>query len=176
LQGFRCGATNGGKAIFLQAKLLRLPFKQRFLNSELAARRLDHFLRGSTFEEFKTVTKCISLPRHSQNFYLAKRKRAFQPNHLSQRYLVDQHRRNSRLADVHRVSPDYLPTPYININRHIQFVTGMSPALDKTCVCLAESLLDSKLGTFPIFLVSAHDESSPKDLVFHLIGNLRQDL
>ena len=95
------------------------------LRRELAAGASDDVPHGVGFHELEPIAERASLANQGEEFYVAKGQRELQTNHLADRNFLAQQRRNSRLADVYRVSAHNRPVARIHANLYVQLEAAM---------------------------------------------------
>jgi hypothetical protein len=103
----------------------------RLLHSKLATGPSYDTLSRTGLHELKAVAEGVSLANQRVNLNRTHRQIEFQPNHLADRNLDAQHRRNARFTDIHRVAPHNRRIARIDTYVHFQLVTRMAASFHK---------------------------------------------
>jgi len=101
------------------------------IDGEVAAGASNNVLCGAGLDELEAVAESVSLPNQGVNLNVAQGQGEFQANHFTDGDFCLQDGRNSRLADVHGVTPNHSAVARIDADVNFQLEPGMAASFHK---------------------------------------------
>ena len=105
------------------------------LHGEVPACALDKGVRVTGLHELEAITERASLADKSMDFDLALRQSECETHDCADGDLIPQHCRQSRFADVDRMSADYVRVARINLYVHFHPESRMPASFGEFAIC-----------------------------------------
>src|SRR5271157_4500434 len=97
----------------------------------MAAGAPDNVLCGTGLHELEAIAEGVPLPNQGVDLHFSERQTEFQANHFADGNLHHQHGRNTRLADIHRLSPNHSTVARVDPDVDFQLEPAMAAGFHK---------------------------------------------